>query len=309
MTRVLLFGAGGFLGRHVREVLAPDTELICPGRAECDLLGIELAALTELVRTTAPDAVVNCTGRLGGSGYQLVGANTLVTAKLIEAVSTGARRARLIRIGSAGEYGPVPTGHGVSEADSPRPVSEYGLSHLAATRLVELACAAGRLDAAVLRVFNPIGPGLSTENVLGRALVLLRQAATQGTGHIALGSLDAYRDFVDVRDVARAVRAAVRAPVLPQRLFNIGTGRAVATRHAVRLLAQAAGFGGEIREGVTGVPGAGRTADIPWMCADASAATRVLGWTPSYDLTDSVKALWVEPGGGTPRVPAARPDI
>jgi nucleoside-diphosphate-sugar epimerase len=291
MTTVLLFGASGFLGEHVRTALAPYANVISPGRAECDLLDIEVGALTELVYAAGADAVVNCTGRLAGSGYDLIRANTIVTSKIIEAVAVGAPAARLVRLGSASEYGPVPLDHAVREDDPAVPVSEYGISHLAATRLVEFACVSKRIDAVVLRVFNPIGPGLTNENALGRAAALLRQAVSEGCDHIVMGPLDSRRDFVDVRDVALAVRAAVQAPTLRQPVLNVGSGRAVKTRHAVRLLAQAAGFSGEIREELSPSTPT-RSANIPWICADISLAARVLGWTPTHDLTDSAKATW-----------------
>jgi nucleoside-diphosphate-sugar epimerase len=307
VSRVLLFGASGFIGRHVREALATAVDLVCPGRADCDLLDVGVPGLTRLVRDVAPDAVVNCTGRLDGGPYELVTANTVVTATLVEAVAAGAPAARLVRIGSAGEYGPVPTGHAVIETDPAHPVSEYGVSHLAATRLVELAHAAGRLDAVVLRVFNPVGPGLPDQTVLGRAALLIRRALAAGADEIALGPLDAYRDFVDVRDVARAVVTLVRSggPVSPP-VLNIGSGRAVAVRHAVRLLAGAAGFTGRIREGLAAAPGAARTAAVPWMCADVSAAARLIGWAPTHDLSESVTAAWAEPATAAGPVVAAQ---
>lgn len=291
MSRVLLFGASGFVGSRVRAVLEPDSELVCPGRVDCDLLTAEVAELTELVHAARPDAVVNCTGQLTGDGHAMVRAHTLVTAKLVEAVAAGAPQARLVRLGSAGEYGRVPFGTPVGEDEPAAPVSEYGLSHLAATQLVELARAAGRIDAVVLRVFNPIGPGLSAENVLGRAATLLLEARQSGIPEIRLGPLGAYRDFVDVRDVAFAVRAVLHAPDSPNLVFNISSGHAVATRHAVRLLARAAEFAGTIREEAPN-PAASRTANVPWMCGDNSLALRVLGWSPAYDLLDSVRDLW-----------------
>ncbi len=49
----------------------------------------------------SPDAVVNCTGRLTGTGAELVEANTVVTAKLIEAIAAASagRAVRPARIG------------------------------------------------------------------------------------------------------------------------------------------------------------------------------------------------------------------
>ncbi|ROT33177.1 NAD(P)-dependent oxidoreductase [Micromonospora sp. HM5-17] len=290
MTVVLIFGASGFIGRHVRRALAPTGTLHCPGRNELDLVGCEVAELAALLRATRPDVVINCAGRLTGGGYDLIRANTMVTAKLIEAVAAEAPGARLVRLGSAAEYGPVPPGHAVTERDRTSPVSEYGLSQLTATRLVELASAAGRVDGVVLRVFNPIGPGLPEESLLGRAAAQLRRGTVAGgPGSLALGPLDAYRDFVDVRDVASAVVAAATVRPLAERVFNVASGRAVSTRDAVRLLAEAAGFTGEIREDGAAPE---RSAAVPWICGDIRRAGRLLAWAPEYDLAGSVKAIW-----------------
>ena len=67
----------------------------------------ELAAL---VRSVRPDAVINCVGRLSGDTVQLVEANVLVTARMIEVVAGEAPAARLVVLGSAAEYGPTPYG-------------------------------------------------------------------------------------------------------------------------------------------------------------------------------------------------------
>lgn len=289
--RILVFGASGFLGGHVCALLAGEAVLIRPRRAQLDLLTASTDTLRDLVRVSRPDAVVACCGRLGGDMAQLVGANTMVTAKLIEAIAVAAPEARLVRIGSAGEYGSVPEGHAVREDDPTYPTSPYGVSHLAATRLVEIATTGGQIDGVVLRIFNPVGPGLGTENALGRAAVLLREAVRNGLDHIEMGPLDAFRDHVDVRDAASAVRCALTAGGLSQRVFNVGSGRAVRMRQAVELLARAAGFRGEVWETVPPAEAA-RSAAVGWMRADISAARHALGWTPRLRLDESVTALW-----------------
>jgi NDP-hexose 4-ketoreductase len=292
MTHVLVFGASGFIGRHVRDALMQDSRVdwvTSPGRNRCDLLAADVDELVSLLRELAPDVVVNCTGRLDGTGYELLRANTLVPAELVDAIAAVDSAIRFIRLGSAGEYGPVPQGRAVTEDDPAAPVSEYGLSHLAATRLLEFARAAGRADAVTLRVFNPIGPGLRDENLLGRAAAQLRNAVASRADSITMGPLSPYRDFLDARDLGRAVVAAALAPTLPTSVINVGSGQAVPARSAVHLLAQAAGFSGEVREENT-TPS--RSATVDWMLADISRAAEVLGWRPTYDLADSTKAIW-----------------
>ncbi|WCN83522.1 NAD-dependent epimerase/dehydratase family protein [Micromonospora sp. LH3U1] len=308
MNRVLLLGAGGFLGRHIRLGLAAHTTVRSITRAECDLVRMELPDLIALVARERPDVVVTAAGRIVGSGYDFVQAHVVTTAKLIEAVAAAAPAARLIRIGSAAEYGAVPHGLAVSEEYPGIPVSEYGLSHLAATRLAELAGRAGRVDTMVLRIFNPVGPGMPPGNVLSRVTAMVRSAVAAGADDIAVGLHDTYRDFVDVRDVAAAVLAAARCRPGPERVFNVGSGRAVATRDVVRLLADVAGFPGGIRDG-SFAPDASRSATVAWMCADIERAHRVLGWAPVCDLSESLGTLWQadgEPSGRPVAGTAAR---
>jgi NDP-hexose 4-ketoreductase len=292
MTRVLLFGASGFIGAHVRSALSADPrigEVVCPGRDTADLIGGDTGALSDLVRAVAPDAVVSCVGRLGGTDAELIRGNTLTAAKLVEAVAEAAPAARLVRLGSAGEYGVVPHGRSVTEDDATRPVAGYGVSHLAGTRLFELAGTSGRVDAVSLRVFNPIGAGLSQENLLGRAAARLRAALAAGDAEVTMGPLGAFRDFIDVRDLAVLVRAVVTAGSVRHRVLNAGSGRAVTAREAVRLLAAEAGWTGRIRE-----QGAAqqRSAAVDWIRADISRAREDFGWAPVHDLTGSIKDVW-----------------
>jgi nucleoside-diphosphate-sugar epimerase len=290
--RVLLFGASGFIGAHVRSVLSADARIgavVCPGRATVDLIDGDAGTLSDVLRDVAPDAVVSCVGRLGGTGAELIRGNTLTAAKLVEAVAEAATSARLVRLGSAGEYGVVPHGHTVSEDDPAAPVAAYGVSHLAGTRLFELAGLSGRVDAVSLRVFNPIGAGVSEENLLGRAAGRLRSALDAGAGEVTLGPLGPYRDFIDVQDLASLMLAVVTAPEVPHRVINAGSGRAVTAREAVRLLAVEAGYTGLIRE-----QGAAqqRSAAVDWIQAGIDRARDGFGWAPVHELTESIKDIW-----------------
>ncbi|MER5606673.1 NAD(P)-dependent oxidoreductase [Micromonospora tulbaghiae] len=287
MMRVLLFGASGFIGAHVRRELDATADLVCPSRDECDLVAATPEALRALLGTLRPDAVVSCAGAVSGSAEDLIRANTLTTAKLVDAVADTVPGARLVRLGSAAEYGPVPSGAPAAEDRPATPVSAYGVSQAAATRLMELAAAAGRVDAVALRVFNPVGPGMPRTTLLGRVAALLSHL-TAGED-LRTGPLDAYRDFVDVRDVAAAVRRAVTVTAPRARVLNVGSGRAVPVRDAVQLLVSVSGRSVRIREDRPPSP---RSGDVSWTCADVGRAASVLGWAPEHDLSDSVGALW-----------------
>lgn len=289
MTTVLLFGASGYLGRHVVRALEnhpAGMHVVTPGRDACDLVHAPVAQLQQTLREIDPDVVVNCMGRLDGSSSDLIEANTLTTAKLLDALAVVP--ASLVRIGSAGEYGTVPVGSIVHEEMPTAPVGPYGVSHLAATLLVEQAHRSGRVDAVSLRVFNPIGSGLNGDTVLGRAALSIRDAQHAGASQVRLGPLDAYRDFVDARDVADAVVAAVTG-THPWSIINIGSGRATRVREAVQLLADVAGYHGDIVEASAS---SGRSAGVAWIQADIGRAREALGWRPQRGLAESLGQIW-----------------
>ena len=134
-----------------------------------------------------------------------------------------------------------------------------------------------------------------------------------GDGELKLGGLGAQRDFIDVRDVARAVHAASLSAA--QGVINIGSGRAVRLRDAAAVLARVAGYGGALHE-LDGPPGAAahgpsatraptRTTRPPvaypypdgcgsWQQADVRTARDRLGWRPRIGLEESLADIWME---------------
>ncbi len=295
--KVLLFGASGYLGRAADEALrVRGARVVRVSRtapqnnewAQHDLVHGGTDELVGLLRSVAPDVVVNCTGLLDGTTAELVAANVAPTATLLDAIPRAVPSARLVVLGSAAEYGPVPEGKAVTEDAVPNPVSAYGITKLASTLLVRDAVVAGKLDAVALRVFNPIGAELPAGTVLGRAANAIRTALPQDDD-ITLGPLGAYRDFVDVADVAGAIADAAMTPELPEPVLNVGSGKAVAVRDVVTMLASVAGFQGKVIESD---PVHSRSGAVTWIAADTTRVHRALGWTPRRDLSASVQAVW-----------------
>ncbi|CAM5414031.1 reductase [Streptomyces abikoensis] len=118
-----------------------------------------------------------------------------------------------------------------------------------------------------------------------------------GDSELKLSGLGVQRDFVDVRDVARAVHAASLSAA--QGAVNIGTGRAVRLREAAATLARVAGYGGSLHE--LDDPHLGTPPAYPypdgcgsWQQADVRTARDRLGWRPRIGLEESLADIWME---------------
>jgi nucleoside-diphosphate-sugar epimerase len=219
----------------------------------------------------------------------LVGPANLVEAMQARGRDTGsARPCRLVHLGSAAEYGRVPVGTATTEDDPERPLGVYGATKLGATRLVRAAALAG-LDAVVLRLANPIGPGSPATSLAGRIAGELRAALKSGQD-VTTGPLDDVRDFVDVRDVAAAVVAAAvrRSGSLPP-VLNVGSGVGTRVAAVVDGLVAVSGFTGAVRVATDGSP---RSSAVPWQQADIGLIGSTLGWRPERDLDTALRDLW-----------------
>ncbi|MBV9026029.1 MAG: NAD-dependent epimerase/dehydratase family protein [Streptomycetaceae bacterium] len=299
--RVLLLGADGFLGSHVAERLLADpaVHLTALGRRDDSDVRFDLAsgspgALARFFDAVHPGVVINCAGATRGSARDLTRHNTVAVATICEALRRSSCGARLVHLGCAAEYGPSQPGSCTTENTPPRPGGPYGVSKLAATELV----LGSSLDAIVLRVFSPVGPGTPAASPLGRLAEALRRAMQNGDSELKLSGLGVQRDFVDVRDVARAVHAASLSAA--QGVVNIAAGRAVRLRDAVVNLARTAGFAGTLHEldEPAGLPTTG-SAPYPdgcgaWQQADVRTARDRLGWRPRIALDESLADIWME---------------
>ncbi|MFC9811973.1 NAD-dependent epimerase/dehydratase [Streptomyces virginiae] len=331
--RVLLIGANGYLGRYVADRLLADpaVQLTALGRGDDADVRFDLAtgspgALTRFLDAVHPGVVINCAGATRGGARELTRHNTVAVATICESLRRSGCGARLVQLGCAAEYGPSQPGSSTAEDAVPRPGGPYGVSKLAATELV----LGSGLDAVVLRIFSPVGPGTPAGSPLGRLAEAMRRAMQSGDGELKLSGLGVQRDFVDVRDVARAVHAASLSAA--QGVVNIGTGRAVRLRDAAAVLARVAGYGGALHEldvphggpqqahGHPGRPQAGLTsigsprseataeqlaAAAPqpypypdgcgaWQQADVRTARDRLGWRPRINLEESLADIWME---------------
>ena len=281
--RILVTGAGGFLGGAIRRRLAErgDLEVLAAARAD---LADEASAAAALA-VAKPDVVVHAAGRTHGAAEALQADNVVATETLARAIVSAASNCGLILLGSAAQYGRSITWTPWRESEPGAPLDAYGASKLAAESLAHAAME--RVTA--LRIFNVIAPEPTGGQVFSS---FLRKAVAAMAGPpprcIELGPVTAVRDFIDVADVLTAVERVIGRDVWGEPI-NVcsGTGR------TVRSLLEATAA--EIDRDLTIFEAVSPPPALDWSVGDPARCQALLGFTPSSDLAGLAQraAAWV----------------
>ena len=195
----------------------------------------------------------------------------------------------------------IPARLPMDEYHPQNPLNPYGQSKLAVERMIADVSAAGALRGVVLRYFNAAGAadaeGIGeAHDPETHAIPLILASLRRGEVFRVFG--DDYptpdgtcvRDYVHVLDLAAAHVLAMEYLLGggASDTFNLGTGWGTSVLELVRTIAEVTGL-----DPVLEVHGR-RAGDAPYLVADSSKASAVLGWSPSRDLGEIVRsaAAW-----------------
>lgn len=195
---------------------------------------------------------------------------------------------------------PVPT-------DEHKPVdlaSIYALTKFAQERQVLIFGEAYGVEAVALRLFNVYGAGQALSNPYTGVLANFASRLANGQSPMVFEDGRQRRDFVHVRDVARAFRLALEQPAAAGQVINIGSGQAYAIADVALLLADAMG----VPELEPEIMNKARSGDIRNCFADITAARDLLGFEPAHQFENSLTdiAQWVASVGAIDRGPEMR---
>ena len=312
--RILVTGASGFVGRIllVRLRLAfPKAFLVgttlsgTPTRtlAEADeAIALDLldpGAAGTLIRQSRPDAVVHlaAASAVAASHSDPDGTwriNVDATRRLAEAILAEAPQAILLHASSAEVYGLSFNSDTPLDENAPmRPANPYAASKAASDIAVGEMALRG-LRAIRFRPLNHIGPGQTPRFAVAafaRQIARIEKGLQEPVLHT--GTLDRWRDFLDVQDVCTAyVEALRRADVLPMGIvFNLASGQLRRLRDVLDALLARTGLAIRVDEASI----APRPNDLQRTACSAEAARRALDWAPSvaWDQTlDTIVADW-----------------
>ena len=304
-TRVLVTGAGGFIGSHLTERLVrlesqvsafvrynsrADwghlNRLSAETRSQLQIISGDLrdpAAVDEAIRE---QQVVFHLGALIGIPYSYVHPYEVVQTNVMGTLNVlmAARQYRVARVihtstsevyGTA-QYAPIDEKHPLQGQ------SVYSASKIGADKLAESFYRSFDLPLVTIRPFNTYGPRQSARAVIP---TIITQALTQP--EVRIGSLTPKRDLTYVDDTVTGFIRAVEIPEALGQVINLGTGREVSVGELLELILQIVGRPCTVvtdPERVRPV-----NSEIERLLADYSLAQQLLGWTPTVCLEEGLR--------------------
>lgn len=186
--------------------------------------------------------------------------------------------------------------------DEEKPVdlaSIYALTKYTQEKQVLIFGEAYGVEAVALRLFNVFGAGQALSNPYTGVLANFASRLANGQPPMIFEDGAQRRDFVHVRDVARAFRLALEQPQAPGHVINIGSGQAYTIAEVAALLADAMG----VPDIAPDIMRKARSGDIRNCFADISKARELLGFDPAFRLETSLGpfAEWVRSTGAIDR--------
>jgi len=313
MRKVLVTGAGGFIGSHLVEELVRQGEDVRAfvrynSRDERGLLEDlpgEIQNQIEIIPGDLKDpdgvrkAIKGCTkifhlGALIAIPYSYVHpfnfiqTNVIGTAHLLNACLENSSVEKIIHTSTSEVYGtaqyiPIDEKHPL-QAQSP-----YAASKIAADKLVESYNLSFGLPIATIRPFNTFGPRQSLRAIIPTVI----SQAIRGK-KIRLGNVEPRRDFLFVKDTVQGFIELAKCSKAVGKVVNLGTGRDISIKELVEKILSQMRRGGEIK--VEGRRIRPERSEVMQLIADTRLAKKFFKWIPRYTLEDGLRETieWYE---------------
>ena len=293
-VKIYIAGHRGMVGSAVWRALEAKGyhNLIGKTSQELDLRNQE--AVNQFVIEQRPDVIIDAAAKVGGIlanndyPYPFLMENLQIQNNLIDAAHKNDVR-KFIFLGSSCIYpklAPQPLKEDYLLTDSLEPTNEwYAIAKIAGVKACEAIRKQFKKDFVSLMPTNLYGPfdnfDLKSSHVLPAMLRKFHEASQNNDAPVTLwGSGKPMREFLHVDDLAQAVIFALEN-VLPEYLYNVGTGTDVSIKNLAKIIQATTGHKGDIIWDASKPDGTPRK----WM---DSSKMHALGWQPTYSLSQGI---------------------
>lgn len=300
MTKVLITGVSGFIGSNLLDYLLEKTDWHITGydnlstgnkeniaqqlaNSRFEFINKDVFEVTSL-KEYAIVFHLAALPRIQPS-FELISehitSNVLLAAHLLEIMIRENHYPRLVYSGSSAIYG-TPEKIPTPETEKIDCLSPYAFQKYEVEKYLELIATRYPLNYVTLRYFNPYGPRSFNDknpfNAYSSVVGIFLNKARKGEKMLVTGDGSQQRDFIHVRDLAKANYLAGIHPGVINTAFNIGQGATLSVLDLAKKIGTPYDFIAR-REG---------EAEITF--ADNTKAKAILGWEPEGDLEAYLKS-------------------
>lgn len=257
--KIYIAGHNGMVGSAVWRALIRKgySNIIGVSSKELDLK--EQAAVRDFIAAEKPDIIIDAAARVGGIlanndyPYQFLMENMLIQNNLVDAALKN-NVDKFIFLGSSciyPKYAPQPLKEEYLLTDSLEPTNEwYAVAKITGVKATEAIRKQFGKDYVSLMPTNLYGThdnfDLNTSHVLPAMIRKFHEAKQNGNKPVVLwGSGTPMREFLFVDDMAEGVVFALEN-VLPDNLYNVGTGEDITIKELAETIQKITGHSGEI---------------------------------------------------------------
>jgi GDP-4-dehydro-6-deoxy-D-mannose reductase len=289
----LITGSAGFIGSYLCSYLREQGNTV----AEADLPRWDVRdtdRMIELLRTHRPQVIYHLAaqssaGRSWHRPKETWDVNLLGTVSLLESVRIAAPAARVLIVSSASVYDGYSGENAITEQQLASPRSPYGNSKLAVEIAARSYADGYTMDIVIARPFNVIGPRQDPSFVIPTLCRRVVRADREGRKEVEVGNCKIRRDFVDVRDAARALSALVRRG-RTNTTYNVCSGNDVSVGAVVRKLGALSGLDPRLVSDTSYT----RHNDAPSIIGDPFFTLQEVGWKTQIPLEETLRSILAE---------------
>jgi GDP-4-dehydro-6-deoxy-D-mannose reductase len=308
--RILITGISGFTGSHLADYFLAQGKHEIFGTikwrsnrenirhieekinfVDCDIR--DAFAMKTVLQTSRPDYIFH----LAAQSYvpfswrvpqETLQTNIIGELNLFECVRDLKMDPMIHIAGSSEEYGLVlPDELPITEDNPLRPLSPYAVSKVAQDLLGFQYFKSYGIRIVRTRAFNHTGPRRGEVFVTSNFAKQLVEIEQGKKGPVLrVGNLDAVRDFLDVRDVARAYAFAVEKGT-PGEVYNIASGKGIKIRDLLNKLVSMSKIEIKIEQD----PARLRPSDVELLTGSAEKFQKATGWRPEIPFDKTLEDL------------------